>query len=94
MQSCVKTQDCPQLAVISSPTLMSQLIPTCFYLKYSVNPLSRTCLLAVTTSQLLLLFPGEALQFPSFAGRTAWLELLTGDMVTGFTVSLSTLMRN
>lgn len=90
LRNCVKTQDFPQLAVISSPTLISQLISTCFYLKYFVNPLSKTCMLVVSTSPLLL-FP---LQFPLFAGRTAWLELLVWDIVTGSTVSLSTLTRN
>lgn len=36
--NCMKTQDCPQLAVISSLTLISQLISICFCLKYFVNP--------------------------------------------------------
>lgn len=80
---CVKTLDCLQVVVVSSPTLISQLITTCFYLKYLSNPLSRTCLMVVSTSQHLLPFLGGALPFPSFTGRTVWLELLAWDIVAG-----------
>ena len=83
LRKCVKTEDCLQMVVISSLTLISQLITTCFYLKYLSNPLARTCLMVVSTSQLLLLFVSETLPFPSFTGRTAWLELLAWGIVAG-----------
>lgn len=71
------------MVVISSPTLISQLMTTCFYLKYLSNPLTRTCLMVVSTLQLLLHFLGEMRQFLSFTGRTAWLGLFEWGIVAG-----------
>lgn len=79
----MQTLDCLQVVVVSSPTLVSQLVTICFYLKDLRNPLPGTCLMVVSTSQLLLPFLGGTLQFPSYTGRTGWLELLAQDTVAG-----------
>lgn len=71
------------MVVVSSPTLISQRITTCFRLKHLGNPLPQMCLMAVSTSQLFLPFLGETLQFPSSPGGTAWLEPLAWDIVAG-----------
>ena len=76
LRNYVTTQDCLQVVVVSSPTLISQLI--IIYLKYISNPLGRTCLMVVSTLQLFFFFLDKALQFPSFT--ESWgLEGTSGD---------------